>query len=226
MAAVLVVLAGIYFFFIHGLPTRVETSVGENRELFLPDSSRVVLNASSLLTYQEPHWDRKREVKLTGEAFFNVAHGSAFDVITEAGSIKVLGTQFNVKIRSDYFEVTCYEGLVSVEEGGKTTALSHHQMYRVINGENFRFSDVQDSSPGWINMESSFRSVPFIQVIREFERQYDVAIQTKQVDLDRLFTGRFINSDIELAINSITIPMNLSYQIIDDQNIVLSPDHN
>jgi transmembrane sensor len=226
IAATLIILAGIYYSFIYKPETHIETGIAEKHEFYLPDSSRVVLNAQSRLTYNEGRWDGNREVKLEGEAFFSVNKGSDFEVLTRTRSVKVLGTQFNVKSRPDYFEVTCYEGLVGVGDTGEMTPLSPHQMYRVIQGKIQQFNDIPEPSPGWIDRESSFRSVPYIQVIHEFERQYNVNIRTENVDTDQLFTGRFVNSDIELAINSITIPMNLGYLFIDDQNIVLSPDHN
>jgi Fe2+-dicitrate sensor, membrane component len=65
----------------------------------------VNLNSSSQLSYSKNKWDSKREVTLNGEAFFKVSKGSTFDVITLNGKVSVLGTQFNVKQRENYFEV-------------------------------------------------------------------------------------------------------------------------
>lgn len=226
IAAALFILAGISYLFIYKPVARVETGIAEKHELYLPDSSRVILNAQSRLTYNKSTWARNREVTLEGEAFFSVRKGSDFEVMTQLRSVKVLGTQFNVKSRPEYFEVSCYEGLVGVKDAGDMISLSPQQIYRVINGNTERFNTIHETSPGWINRESSFRSVPYIHVIQEFERQYKVTIRTENVDTDQLFTGRFVNSDINLAISSITIPMNLSYHFIDDQKIVLSPDHN
>ena len=71
--------------------------------------------------------------------------------------------------------------------------------------------------------ERAFESVPFLEVINEFERQYNVTITTKNVDGDQLFTGRFVHSNISLALKSISIPLDLTY-VIDEtkKTVVLS----
>jgi transmembrane sensor len=136
----------------------------------------------------------------------------------------VLGTQFNIKVRDDFFEVICYEGLVAVESEDKKIKLSPNHMFRMIGNEVFLDSAIMDNSPSWLVNESSFISVPFEQVVREFERQYNVSITTKNVDLGQLFTGRFKHNDISLALKSISLPLNLDYEQEEDQHIVLSGD--
>jgi ferric-dicitrate binding protein FerR (iron transport regulator) len=222
IAAVLVILFGIYYLFFHDTRKTIRTNTAENKALQLPDSSSVILNAQSVLSYSSKNWLQSREVNLNGEAYFTVTHGTRFEVITPTGTIQVIGTQFNVKNRPDYFEVICYEGLVQVESAGEVVELPPHYMYRVLNGQATRSDNLQENNPGWIRDESSFHSVPFNQVIQEFERQYDVTITLRNVDKDQLFTGRFVNSDMDLALQSITIPLNLRYQIEKDQKIVLS----
>lgn len=222
IAAILVILFGIYYLFLHETTNTIRTNTAENTALQLPDSSSVILNAQSVLSYSSRNWFQSRKVKLDGEAYFSVTHGTKFEVVTTAGTIEVLGTQFNVKNRPDYFEVICYEGLVRVESAGEVDELPPHHMYRVLNGQVTKSDNMQEHKPGWIRNESSFHSVPFNQVIREFERQYDVTITLQNVDKDQLFTGRFVNSDMNLALQSITIPLNLRYQIEKNQKIVLS----
>lgn len=222
IAAVLVILFGIYYIFIYESAKTVRTTTSENKEFRLPDSSSVILNAQSYLSYSDRKWDHRREVRLDGEAYFSVIHGSRFDVHTSSGTISVLGTQFNVKNRTEYFEVICYQGLVQVESAGEIAQLPPYHMFRILNGTITRSDDLLEHTPGWIRDESAFHSVPFYQVIQEFERQYDVSVRTEKVDLYQLFTGRFVNSDINLALQSITIPLNLRYQIEKDQKIVLS----
>jgi hypothetical protein len=76
----------------------------------------------------------------------------------------------------------------------------------------------------WLNNESAFSSVPFHQVISEFERQYKVEIVPKNVNMEVLFTGRFTHEDMILALKSITIPQNITYQITEDQQIIISSE--
>ncbi len=222
-AAVLIAVAGGFLFFISAPVTTVKTLAAEKTELYLPDSSIVTLNAFSTITYRHKNWEKNRHVVLDGEAFFKVAKGSRFDVETPAGIVTVLGTQFNVKMRKNYFEVVCYEGLVEVQRAGKAVKLPPNRVFRVVNGVISHDQIATETSPHWLLHESSFESVPFAHVIEELERQYNVTITTKNVKLDQLFTGRFVHTNISLALQSIAIPLNLEYKIDDDQkNVVLS----
>lgn len=77
----------------------VFTQNGSRTNLVLPDGTRVWLNAGSRITYDKNYGNALREVGLTGEAFFDVAHnpGKPFVIHTARIDIKVLGTRFNVK---------------------------------------------------------------------------------------------------------------------------------
>lgn len=213
-AAVLIAVAGIYFFFLHDARTVINTLAAEKRELTLPDSSFVALNALSRLSFHEKKWKEERRVELEGEAYFEVAKGSRFDVLTSAGTISVLGTAFNVVNRKDYFEVICYEGSVKVETADEMVKLNPKQIFQVIDGERAKDDNILPGNvPDWRRAESSFVSVPFRHVLQEFERQYDVTISTKNVDTAQLFTGTFTHTDLSLALRSISLPMNLNYEV-------------
>ena len=93
------------------------------------------LNAKSLLAFNKKDWKQEREVELDGEAFFKVAKGSSFNVITKSGTVTVYGTQFNVKQRDNYFEVICYEGLVGVTYNSQETKLKPGDSFLIIDGE-------------------------------------------------------------------------------------------
>jgi len=75
------------------------TQYGARTNLVLPDGTRVWLNAGSRITYDKNYGTTIREVGLTGEAFFDVAHnsGKPFVIHTARIDIRVLGTSFNVK---------------------------------------------------------------------------------------------------------------------------------
>jgi len=77
----------------------VESGTDErNREVILTDGSKVWLNRSSKLTYSAVFSTETRNVRLKGEAFFDIAHDPSKPFIIDAGkaNIRVLGTSFNV----------------------------------------------------------------------------------------------------------------------------------
>ncbi len=195
----------------------ISTSYAESKEITLPDLSEVVLNADSEISYSERKWEKDRNVNLKGEAFFKVAKGKRFTVATEAGNVSVLGTQFNVENRKNFFEVTCFEGLVSVSFDNKETQLPAGNSFMAINGEIVEASAASISEPSWMNNESSFKSMPLKYVLDEFERQHNISVKTQDIDLDQLFTGSFSNSDSGLALKSISVPSQIKFKFEGDK---------
>ena len=187
----------------------------------LPDESQVTLNAVSFLSYNKKEWREVRDVSLEGEAYFKVAKGQTFNVITSSGKVSVLGTQFNVKQRDHLFEVVCYEGSVRVTHLLKTEILKPGDSFLILDGKYIAKEKETSSDPSWINNKSYFKSMPFAHVLNEFERQFNVSINFQNVDIEQLFTGSFDHNDKTLALKSITLPLNLKYSIIDENTIVL-----
>ncbi|TYP96254.1 FecR family protein [Tenacibaculum adriaticum] len=210
VAAVLVIGLGTYFYSINR-NTNYITSFAEKTEISLPDNSIVNLNAQSKLSFKKHKWNTKRNLKLEGEAFFKVEKGSTFNVITSSGTVTVLGTQFNVKQRNNYFEVICYEGSVQVAYKNKYTKLKPGQSFLVINNT-ITNTSTANKQPLWLDNTSEFKSIPFKEVIAEFERQFNVNINTENVDINQLFTGKFSHNNINIAIQSITQPLQLKYE--------------
>jgi len=215
IAAVFIVMISTYFLFFNKNTITVRTLASEKTTIQLPDQSSVTLNASSKIDYNNKNWENHRKIELKGEAYFKVAKGKKFNVVTAAGIVQVHGTQFNVKQRPSYFEVTCYEGLVSVEYNKKTIRLPAGTFYRVVGNEVLN-KNTEILKPKWTENQSVFTSTPYKHILEEFERQYNVTIVIKNINQDKLFTGNFVHSDIKNALKSITIPMRLRYEMNDN----------
>lgn len=96
-----------------------ETAYGETRHIVLPDSSIVILNANSNITFRND-WSENdvREVWLEGEAFFEVVHtinDQPFQVkVSDGLAVEVLGTSFNVYHRKADTKVVLNSGQISL----------------------------------------------------------------------------------------------------------------
>ncbi len=200
----------------------VQALRGETKTFDLPDASQVTLNASSTINYGTKNWEGNRSLNLHGEAYFKVSKGATFTVETDQGTVTVLGTKFNVKSRNSYFEVVCYEGSVQIKSASYQEIITAAEMFRIVNGTLIKSRDLEIEAPSWISQVSSFISVPYGEVLKELERQYDVKIESQNIDLQQLFTGSFTHMDIKLALSSITQPLNIGYNIGENQTISLS----
>jgi transmembrane sensor len=108
--------------FLH-LRTQVATQVAEVRGLTLPDGTRVVLGAESQIDYVVTRRTRRATV-VTGDAFFAVAHDAArpFTVSTGDYTVRVVGTQFEIRRRPGMVRVAVSEGRVAVERADDSNA--------------------------------------------------------------------------------------------------------
>jgi transmembrane sensor len=219
VAAVLVVLLTSSYFLFFNNTQSYETGIAQTKTFRLPDNSEVLLNAGSKITFNEKKWENNRDLTLDGEAYFQVQKGETFSVQTTDGVVKVLGTHFNVKQRNNYYEVSCYEGLVSVTYNNETVKLPPGKTFRVINKQIEAVDDSTTENPWWMQQESSFTRIPLDQVIAELERQYDIKIKADAVDTSKLFTGSFTHTNQKIALEAVTIPLKLSYKI-DGKTIV------
>jgi ferric-dicitrate binding protein FerR (iron transport regulator) len=217
VAAVIALLLGGAYFYLNSQGEKFSTQLAEQTEVVLPDASKVILNADSQLSFDKKNWDDNRNIQLNGEAFFKVAKGKKFTVSTHGGTVAVLGTQFNVESRNDFFEVTCYEGLVSVTYKGKELQLPAGNSFVSINGEIQQTDAIVVSTPSWTQNESTFKSIPLRYVLAELERQFNIEVETQNINTEQLFTGTFNNTDINLALESISTPSQIRYKLEADK---------
>ncbi|PIE99973.1 MAG: histidine kinase [Maribacter sp.] len=211
-AAAIIIMVSSYFY-LNTLDENFTTQYAQNEEVTLPDSSKIILNADSKISFNAKKWDKRRNVSLKGEAFFKVAKGKRFTVATDHGTVDVLGTRFNVENRKGFFEVTCYEGLVNVTYNGKETKLPAGTSFMVIDGNIAAAEKPKSSIPSWMDKESTFKSIPLKYVLDEFQRQHNIKVETQNIDLGKLFTGTFSNTNTDLALQSISVPSHLKFKL-------------
>ena len=221
IASVIVIALGIYSLFFLDNTTKIQTLASEKTTIELPDNSKVSLNALSSIEFNKNKWNENRMLKLNGEAYFRVAKGKQFDVITTDGKVTVVGTEFNVIQRDNYFEVKCYEGVVRVSSDTIIRRLIAGDTYKIFDGK-FTESKTTSSQPQWTKESSIFNAMPIKEVIAELERQYNIKVILKEVNANRLFTGGFTHKNLENALISITQPMNMTYEFDSSKHIIIN----
>ena len=180
----------------------------------LPDGSSVQLNSESVLTYNRLYWYFSRNVRLKGEAFFQVQKGSTFEVRSDLGVTKVLGTSFNVYYRGIKYEVSCFTGKVSVLNGttGKEVQLTPGKGVTWQNDTDVSFDFDTANLSDWRNGEFHFDDARFADVIEEFERQFDVYVNYQKSLGREGYTGYFDNRNFDEALKLICDPLGLTYE--------------
>ena len=116
-AAIILLLLGIYTINSIYSHEKVETEFAEHKDITLPDGTEVALNAGSEIVWSNNNFEKSRELKLKGEAYFNVVKGKEFLIETRNGTVEILGTQLDVFSRDNKFRVSCLKGKVKVNSG-------------------------------------------------------------------------------------------------------------
>lgn len=220
IAASIVALFGL-FMFLDNDEISIETGFGENKTIVLLDGSEVILNSKSKITYNEDSWEDQRTLSLNGEAYFKVAKGKTFTVSTDNGSVAVLGTQFNVISKDDFFDVVCYEGKVGVKTIESDHVLLPNDAVRKVNGYPSVASKIQEAKPTWLEGESTFKSVPLRYVIKALEDQYQIIFDVSEINESDIFTGSFPHNNLNTALKTVFKTLNINYNEKENRNIKL-----
>ncbi len=201
--------------------TTYSSNFGEQLTFNLPDGSKVTLNAKSTLTFNTHNWNTNRNLQLKGEAFFDVKKGKTFTVNTQQGTVRVLGTEFNVKAQPDFFKVTCFEGKVEVLD-----VITKVKRYLTPNN-GYQNIDTQitllyfnTNNPKWLQQISIFKSVPFKHVFKSLEKQYNITLEYQNFNDNLLFTGSFPNNNKKVALQTVLKSAKLQYKIQENRVIL------
>ncbi|OQP44884.1 hypothetical protein A4H97_08790 [Niastella yeongjuensis] len=159
------------------------TPRGRQFQLVLPDGTKVWLNAASSIRYPTAFTGKERNVEITGEAYFEVAHNKdkPFHVKSNKQVVEVLGTHFNIMAYDDEpaVKTTLLEGKVKVTAGTAASAILQPGEQATLTRQ-IKIAPVKTAAAvAWKNGEFMFRNEPLENIMRSVARWYDVDIVYK-----------------------------------------------
>ncbi|QNK63688.1 FecR domain-containing protein [Pedobacter sp. PAMC26386] len=164
----------------------IATPRGGQYQLLLADGTKIWLNANSSLTFPTAFPGSERQVKLTGEAYFEVAKdpSKAFIVETTQTEIKVLGTHFNIMAYADEKsqQTTLLEGAVEISKGIRKSVLKPGQQATTASSSGLiNIQDLENATEAiaWKNGYFQFEKSDLHSLMRQISRWYatDVVYQ-------------------------------------------------
>lgn len=190
-----------------GLPDRKEqimpyaelTNLGGIPERYeLPDGTQIWLAAGSTLTYPEQFSGERRDVELTGEAFFDVERDEQHPFTIRTGDMetRVLGTSFKITVfAGQEQEVAVATGKVSVSSNGKELALLTRGLQVRHNpgtGETTRAEIDTNMLEEWKSGALIFDELPMNLVVEQLKNRYGITIDFTDPKIgNRRVRGRF-----------------------------------
>ena len=197
-----------------------QTAIGEQREIQLEDGSRITLNTDTKLDMT--FTDSARIAQLQqGEVFFDIAPDPQrpFDVMTDSGQVRVLGTRFAVRRLDADAVVTVVEGRVAL--GGKPADQNEFVPRLTLNANERASLDAAQAGKGaealdaqaalsWRNRQLIYRDQPLADVIADLNRYFPEPIGLQDPALgERRITAVIQLSDLTSTLRAVSQSLNL-----------------
>jgi ferric-dicitrate binding protein FerR (iron transport regulator) len=167
----------------------MSTPRGGQYQLILPDGSNVWLNAASSITFPTAFLKDRRDIKIQGEVYLEVAKDKQkpfFVNINDKGFVQVLGTSFNINsyANEENITTTLVEGSIKINEqfvlkpGQQaiqhtlaSSASSVQQKEVIVKDADF------EKALAWRNGWFNFNGAGLQDVMRQLERWYDIDVR-------------------------------------------------
>lgn len=172
----------------------ITTPKGGMFNIVLPDGSHVFLNASSSISFPTNFAQHERQIKLTGEAYFEVERHNGMKgnnnvpFIVNVGSqrLEVLGTKFNVTAYNEIPSIvtTLLSGAVKVtmgqgKEQSKYAVVLKPGEQSIANKNSHKITvheaDIEESM-AWKDGYFLFNNEPLKQIMEKITRWYNVEV--------------------------------------------------
>ena len=82
-----------------------------------------------------------------------------------------------------------------------------------------KWQDQSNSGASWIVGITKFRNQRFGEILKELERQYNINIETENIDLEERVSCNFQHDNLEKALITASSPMEIQFEIINRRSI-------
>lgn len=205
---------------------QVRTNKGERKIFILADGSKVTMNSASVLTYPLAFKKGNREVKLEGQAFFEIKRDTShpFIVRTSKLAVQVLGTTFDVSNynQEEELSVTVKSGKVSVQADLKTRKhlllegdrLVYHTKDGSVNKQRVQ----PEEYISWQKGHYVFEDKTLSYICQQLEKVYDMEFHFQDQDIKLKKMGfRIRGENIISVMDMLSLAGGFSYTIKDKQ---------
>ena len=213
------------------LMTRVAAPEGQRINLTLQDGTNVWLNSGAEIEYPSLFAGNSRQVRLSGEALFDVRHDAEcpFEVETFATKINVLGTKFNVIADETYdrFSAALLRGRIKVtnllDPRRQEIVMKPDDIVNLSNGRLFVETIRDPEALCWTEGLVRISGLPFDELMAKFEQVFDVKIviaRNSIPDIGKISGKIRVNDGIENALHILQYAADFSFEKDEETNVV------
>lgn len=184
-----------------------------NNMLVLPDSSTVLLNRNSSITFNIN--ENAREVILHGEAMLDVREETRPFTISAGGTlVTVMGTSFVVKSYADSsIQVTVISCKVNVRSNNQETTLAPgEKSYALHSGTLTKSLNDDPNFNSWYTRKLEFKNTELETVLKLVEELYQISFRVNEKKLlGCRFTGKFDNARLEDVLKTLAFSLDIEF---------------
>ena len=208
------------------------TDKGVKGKVVLPDGSVVWLNSDTKLTYPDVFTDGKREVEISGEAFFEVEKDSLRPMYVKTAkgfTIKVLGTKFTVRSYDNDQEskTILYSGSIELitqpsnNEKEVVLDLKPNECATIAFDGTAKVTQIEKSTDiAWLKGEIVFEDTPMGEVLKVIERWYGKKFEVRDSSFfNYKLNASFKSESLVQILDIINLCTSVKYRIVDDRVI-------
>ncbi len=195
----------------------VISPIGSRTYIELPDGTKVHLNHGSKLSYPRRFIGKERNVELSGEAYFTVAHnpGKPFRVDVNHAIITATGTEFNVMAYpgQQNIETTLVKGKIVFQDSKKMEP-GEHLSYSIKTGH--YICDKTDILKyiSWKDGVLIFKDDPLEEIAFKLSRWYNVDFIFKDNSVkDIPYTATFVDETLVQILDLLQLATPIKYEI-------------
>jgi len=223
IAAIFLILVIPSFFILRNLfrpePKQMEASLSI-KEGRLPDGTSVTLNKGTILEYPSSFKGNNRDVKLNGEAYFEVKHDEKqpFIVSSHNVRIEVLGTSFYVNTNATHntMEVILNSGSVAIyfdDQKEHTLILSPGEKAEINPCEQKMDKEV-NTDPNyrsWMTQRFIYNNEPLFLIVADLNKVYHSNLRISTPGISNcLITAAFDHQSVESILNVLQATLDLT----------------
>lgn len=207
--------------------TRLTVPEGEHVDMTLSDGTRLYVNSGSEVEIPSVFDPEKREIRMTGEVYLEVAKDAErpFFVETEDFDVRVYGTSFNVSAYPEdgVSSVVLVEGSVAVSAGDMTRFIEPGQKME-ISGGRMDVSDVDVMEyVGWKDRIIITGGQPLDQIMQKLARYYGADISVSDEVAGMMMNGKLdLQEDLSSVLDNLCILLPLEYERCKGDRYIIS----
>ena len=196
----------------------------EMRTLELQDNSKVWMNKNSVLE-QSSDFVSSREVRLKGEAFFDIAHNMEIPFIVDLGGsefVKVVGTSFNIINNDSEFDLRVYSGIVELHALNRVIRLEKGDRISLKDGAYVKLNHKDINFLSWKSNELIFEAEALKDVFAQLSKHYGVEFSfSEKIDFSKCsLRSKYKDQSIEDVLKEFEELYSLKYIIKDNEILI------